>query len=271
MTQTEFHHAKPVYESFDGWNERHLRLPVVRRAAHERAGLRPGARGDVGRRDLGRRGRTGSRADRAWCTGRGPSSSGPGGREHASSCPRRRSRRSTEVHAAPGNPGIGEVATLHPVDPMDGPAVAALATSIGADLVVIGPEAPLVAGVADAVRAAGVACFGPPVTRPGSRGPRPSPRRSWPPPACRPPGPAPARPPTRSPRRSTRSGPPTSSRTTRSPLARASWSPPTATRRSPTRPGAPGRGRGVPRRRSSPSSSSATAPWGDRRGRDRNR
>src|SRR5690606_22606129 len=46
-------------------------------------------------------------------------------------------------------------------DPMDGAAVAALALSVDADLVVVGPEAPLVAGVADAVREAGIACFGP--------------------------------------------------------------------------------------------------------------
>jgi phosphoribosylamine--glycine ligase len=66
-----------------------------------------------------------------------------------------------EVHAAPGNPGMAAVATLHAVDPLDGPAVAALATALGVDLVVVGPEAPLVAGVADAVRAAGTAVFGP--------------------------------------------------------------------------------------------------------------
>ncbi len=65
------------------------------------------------------------------------------------------------VHAAPGNPGIGELATLHHVDPLDGAAVAALAVRLGADLVVVGPEAPLVAGVADAVRAAGIPAFGP--------------------------------------------------------------------------------------------------------------
>ncbi|MDZ5660916.1 phosphoribosylamine--glycine ligase [Nocardioides sp. S-58] len=86
---------------------------------------------------------------------------GTGGREHALALALSRDPAVTEVHAAPGNPGIGEVATLHAVDPMDGPAVAALATSIGADLVVVGPEAPLVAGVADAVRAAGIAVFGP--------------------------------------------------------------------------------------------------------------
>ena len=66
-----------------------------------------------------------------------------------------------ELHAAPGNPGIGTRATLHDVDPLDPSAVAALAGEIGADLVVVGPEAPLVAGVADAVRDAGIACFGP--------------------------------------------------------------------------------------------------------------
>ena len=86
---------------------------------------------------------------------------GTGGREHALAIALSRDPAVTEVHAAPGNPGIGAVATLHDVDPMDGPAVAALATSIRADLVVVGPEAPLVAGVADAVCDAGIACFGP--------------------------------------------------------------------------------------------------------------
>jgi phosphoribosylamine--glycine ligase len=86
---------------------------------------------------------------------------GTGGREHALALALSLDPGVTEVHAAPGNPGIGEVATLHDVDQMDGPAVAALATAVGADLVVVGPEAPLVAGVADAVREAGIACFGP--------------------------------------------------------------------------------------------------------------
>jgi len=67
----------------------------------------------------------------------------------------------TQVVAAPGNPGMASVAILRPVDVLDPGAVAALATQEGVDLVVIGPEAPLAAGVADAVRAAGVACFGP--------------------------------------------------------------------------------------------------------------
>jgi len=86
---------------------------------------------------------------------------GPGGREHALAMALARDPEVTEVHVAPGNPGMASVATLHPVDALDGAAVAALATGIGADLVVVGPEAPLVAGVADAVRAAGISCFGP--------------------------------------------------------------------------------------------------------------
>nr|WP_203631466.1 phosphoribosylamine--glycine ligase [Streptomyces halstedii] len=67
----------------------------------------------------------------------------------------------TDLYCAPGNAGIAEVAELHPVDALDGDAVARLATELGAGLVVVGPEAPLVAGVADAVRAAGIPCFGP--------------------------------------------------------------------------------------------------------------
>src|SRR6185437_8499230 len=65
------------------------------------------------------------------------------------------------VVAAPGNAGIAEQAPCHPLDVTDPAAVAALAVEQQADLVVVGPEAPLVAGAADAVRAAGIACFGP--------------------------------------------------------------------------------------------------------------
>jgi phosphoribosylamine--glycine ligase len=86
---------------------------------------------------------------------------GTGGREHALAQALSRDPSVSEVHAAPGNPGIGGVATLHAVDPMDGEAVAALAESLGAELVVVGAEAPLVAGVADAVRGRGISCFGP--------------------------------------------------------------------------------------------------------------
>lgn len=86
---------------------------------------------------------------------------GTGGREHALALALSRDPSVTEVHAAPGNPGIAQVAMLHPVDPMDPAAVADLAESLGVDLVVVGPEAPLVAGVADAVRGRGISCFGP--------------------------------------------------------------------------------------------------------------
>ncbi|MBG0814093.1 phosphoribosylamine--glycine ligase [Planomonospora sp. ID82291] len=86
---------------------------------------------------------------------------GSGGREHALCRSLTADPQVAEVHCAPGNAGIAQVATLHPVAPADPAAVAALAVELGADLVVVGPEAPLVAGVADAVRQAGIACFGP--------------------------------------------------------------------------------------------------------------
>ncbi len=86
---------------------------------------------------------------------------GTGGREHALALSLSRDPHVTEVHVAPGNPGMAAVATRHDVDPLDGHAVATLAESLGVDLVVVGPEAPLVEGVADAVRAVGIACFGP--------------------------------------------------------------------------------------------------------------
>jgi phosphoribosylamine---glycine ligase len=86
---------------------------------------------------------------------------GTGGREHALARALSLDPHVSEVHAAPGNPGIAAVATLHDVDPMNGADVAALAEKLGVDLVVVGPEAPLVAGVADAVTERGIACFGP--------------------------------------------------------------------------------------------------------------
>lgn len=86
---------------------------------------------------------------------------GSGGREHALALALRRDPSVVALHCAPGNPGTASIATNHPVDPEDGAAVAALARAVGASLVIVGPEAPLVAGVADAVRAAGIACFGP--------------------------------------------------------------------------------------------------------------
>ncbi|MFC9731220.1 phosphoribosylamine--glycine ligase [Streptomyces roseolus] len=86
---------------------------------------------------------------------------GGGAREHALCRSLSLDPDVTALHCAPGNAGIAEVAELHAVDQLDGGAVAALATGLGADLVVVGPEAPLVAGVADAVRAVGIPVFGP--------------------------------------------------------------------------------------------------------------
>ncbi len=86
---------------------------------------------------------------------------GAGAREHALVLGLVADPGVTAVYAAPGNPGIAASAELRPVNPLDPAAVAALAVELAVDLVVVGPEAPLVAGVADAVRAAGMVCFGP--------------------------------------------------------------------------------------------------------------
>ncbi|QKW28302.1 phosphoribosylamine--glycine ligase [Streptomyces seoulensis] len=86
---------------------------------------------------------------------------GSGAREHALCRSLSLDPVVTALHCAPGNAGIAEVAELHQVDALDGAAVSALAAELGADLVVVGPEAPLVAGVADAVREAGIPVFGP--------------------------------------------------------------------------------------------------------------
>ncbi|MGW0561201.1 phosphoribosylamine--glycine ligase [Streptomyces sp. NPDC003016] len=86
---------------------------------------------------------------------------GGGAREHALCRSLSLDPDVTALYCAPGNAGIAEVAELHPVDALDGAAVARLAGELDAGLVVVGPEAPLVAGVADAVRAAGIPCFGP--------------------------------------------------------------------------------------------------------------
>ena len=86
---------------------------------------------------------------------------GSGGREHALAVSLAADPAVDHLIAAPGNPGIAQVASLRPVTATDPAAVAALAVVVAADLVVVGPEAPLVAGVADAVRAKGIACFGP--------------------------------------------------------------------------------------------------------------
>jgi phosphoribosylamine---glycine ligase len=86
---------------------------------------------------------------------------GSGGREHALAWRLASSPSLTELHAAPGNPGIASLATCHPVAASDGEGLLMLSRSLAVDLVVVGPEAPLVAGVADALRHAGVAVFGP--------------------------------------------------------------------------------------------------------------
>ncbi|MDG4778467.1 phosphoribosylamine--glycine ligase [Micromonospora sp. WMMD961] len=86
---------------------------------------------------------------------------GGGGREHALALGLVADSGVSALIAAPGNPGIASVAELRAVTATDPAAVAALAVETAADLVVIGPEAPLVAGVADAVRAKGIPVFGP--------------------------------------------------------------------------------------------------------------
>jgi len=82
---------------------------------------------------------------------------GSGGREHALV----RALAPEDVHAAPGNPGIEALAETHPDTPPTPDGILALARKLGPDLVVIGPEAPLVAGAGDALRGAGIRCFGP--------------------------------------------------------------------------------------------------------------
>jgi phosphoribosylamine--glycine ligase len=86
---------------------------------------------------------------------------GSGAREHALISALLRDDSVDEVIAAPGNAGIAGVVQTIALDAADPDAVAALGSSLGVDLVVIGPEVPLVNGAADAVRAAGIACFGP--------------------------------------------------------------------------------------------------------------
>jgi len=86
---------------------------------------------------------------------------GSGGREHAIVRALARDADVTSLHAAPGNPGIARLAETHPVNAAGPGDVTRLAARLAAGLVVIGPEAPLVAGVADALRDNGIACFGP--------------------------------------------------------------------------------------------------------------
>ncbi|GAA2547025.1 phosphoribosylamine--glycine ligase [Neomicrococcus aestuarii] len=86
---------------------------------------------------------------------------GPGGREHAIVKALLRDPAVSEVHCAPGNAGIAQEVTVHAINANDPVAAVALAQELGADLVVVGPEAPLAAGVADALVAAKIPVFGP--------------------------------------------------------------------------------------------------------------
>ncbi|MEJ6626736.1 MAG: phosphoribosylamine--glycine ligase [Actinomycetes bacterium] len=86
---------------------------------------------------------------------------GSGGREHALAAALNRDTTLEELHVAPGNPGIAEIALCHAIDTTDNTAVVELAKSLNIDLVVVGPEKPLVNGLADALNKANIACFGP--------------------------------------------------------------------------------------------------------------
>jgi phosphoribosylamine---glycine ligase len=86
---------------------------------------------------------------------------GSGGREHALAAALNRDRTLEELHVAPGNPGIAEIALCHAIDTSDNNAVVELAKKLNIDLVVVGPEKPLVNGLADALNKANIACFGP--------------------------------------------------------------------------------------------------------------
>ena len=86
---------------------------------------------------------------------------GSGGREHALALGLQADPACTELHCAPGNPGTAQFATNHALDLNSNEAVLSLAKSLNIELVVVGPEVPLVNGVADLLRAAGIATFGP--------------------------------------------------------------------------------------------------------------
>lgn len=86
---------------------------------------------------------------------------GSGGREHALASALNRDPKLEELHVAPGNPGIAEIATIHVIDILNNEAIVELAKKLAIDLVVIGPEKPLVNGVADALARAKIPCFGP--------------------------------------------------------------------------------------------------------------
>jgi len=86
---------------------------------------------------------------------------GSGGREHALAAALNRDPALEELHVAPGNPGISEIALCHPINTDKNAEVIDLAKKLNIDLIVVGPEKPLVNGLADAAKAAGIPCFGP--------------------------------------------------------------------------------------------------------------
>ncbi len=86
---------------------------------------------------------------------------GSGGREHALAWKVAQSPELESLHCAPGNPGMAALGSCHPVRAEDGEGLLGLARELEIDLVVVGPEAPLVAGLADHLRPAGIAVFGP--------------------------------------------------------------------------------------------------------------
>jgi phosphoribosylamine--glycine ligase len=86
---------------------------------------------------------------------------GSGGREHALAWKLASSPELDELHAAPGNPGIAALGQCHPLRAEDGEGLLSLCRELGIDLVVVGPEAPLVIGLVDTLRRGGVAAFGP--------------------------------------------------------------------------------------------------------------
>ena len=86
---------------------------------------------------------------------------GSGAREHAIVRALGQDPDVTEIHVAPGNAGIAALAQLHPIDLADPTAPTALASELGSDLVIVGPEGPLVIGAADHLRSAGFNVFGP--------------------------------------------------------------------------------------------------------------
>ena len=200
--QSDFHHAEPLFQWLPGWQRPIAGVTASRSCRPSRARVRrvsssaslgvPVSLVGVGqRRDQilalpaprargssvdspARRGASWALDDRRRVK---VLLVGSGGREHALASGLARSELCHELHAAPGNPGIAELATCHPVSTRRRRrARRAWRTTLGRGLVVIGPEAPLVAGLADALRHAGVAVFGPGGRRRGSRGRRRSPR-----------------------------------------------------------------------------------------------